>query len=386
VVQIVHCADLHLGKHFNISRYAHALKRKKDLERNFSAIADYALKDKPDLFLVSGDIYDRILPANFERIFLIRKIRELRDAGIQVFMVGGNHDVPKTARQSNLAIDSLESAGLATVFSSFDSIQHKIINVAGKKVCISGKSYNPYKESQSPLRSERISLNGQYNILILHAAFHGLNVNSSVPYFANQNPIRTEDVKRGINYLALGHYHNPFIREHEGCKICNPGSIEKMTWAEEHDEKGFIWAELNRDETQAELIPLETRPMESRELLLSKNTGNIGKFITEFLEKCADPNALFRLYLKGKVSQEQYRRFKMNELYRFSQQQFFHFDLIREDLEVEGYGKIFMGRIDTPIEAFTKRLDLLIENASNGEREFLKLVKEVGVKYLEGNT
>ncbi len=383
MVQILHCADLHLGKRFNISRYAHALERRMDLQRNFSTVTAYAIKNKPELFLVSGDIYDRILPTNQERVFLTDKIKGLKDAGIQVFMIGGNHDVPKTARPTNLAIEPLQSAGLATIFSGSDVIQQKVLDVNGKKVCISGKSYNSQNENQNPMSNEKIPKKGNYNILMLHAAFHGLNVNSSVPYFVNQNPIKTEDIKKGIDYLALGHYHNHFMRDHRGCAICNPGSIEKVTWAEENDQKGFIWAELGRNGVEAEFIPLKTRPMESKELVLSKDSGNIEDLISSFLEELADPKALLRLLIKGKISREQYQNLKVNKLYRFAQEHFFHFDLIREELEVEGYGKIFMGRIDNPVEAFIKRLDALIEKSSPKEKKFLKLVKTLGVKYLE---
>lgn len=381
-LQIVHCSDLHLGKRFNISNYAHALERKRDLENNFSTVVAHTLANKPDLFLVTGDVYDRILPPNPERVFLTQKIRELRDAGIQVFLIGGNHDVPKTARATSLAIDPLQSAGLATVFSGSTSIQHKVIDLNGKKVCISGKSYNSQNESQNPIGKEKIPLKGDCNILMLHAAFQGLNVSSSVPYFVNQNPIKTEDIQKGLDYFALGHYHNHFIREYHGCTMCNPGAVEKITWAEEKDKKGFIWAEFSNGEVEAELIPLETRPMKSEELVLSKDSGTIGDFISSFLEGLADPETIFRLFLKGKTSREQYQKFKVNELYRFAQKRFFQFDLIRQELEVEGYGRIFMGRIDNPVEAFIKRLDALIEKASSKEKQFLKLVKELGVKYL----
>jgi len=40
------------------------LERKEDLNRNFAKIVDYALKNKPDLFLVSADVFDKILPTN----------------------------------------------------------------------------------------------------------------------------------------------------------------------------------------------------------------------------------------------------------------------------------------------------------------------------------
>ena len=88
------------------------------------------------------------------------------------FMIGGNHDVPKTARPTNLAIEPLQSAGLATVFSRSDYIQQKILKVNGRKICISGKSYNALNESKNPLKNEKIPKKGDYNTLMLYAAFH----------------------------------------------------------------------------------------------------------------------------------------------------------------------------------------------------------------------
>jgi DNA repair exonuclease SbcCD nuclease subunit len=381
-LQLVHCSDLHLGKRFNISNYSHALERRRDLERNFSNIVEYSLENKPDLFLIGGDVYDRILPTNPERVFLTEKIRALKDAGIHVFMIGGNHDVPKSARVTNLAIEPLQSAGLATVFSGWDSIQHRVVKVDGRKVCISGKSYNAINESQNPLTNQKIPRKGDYNVLMLHAAFQGLNVESSVPAFANQNPIRTANVGTGLNYLALGHYHNYFTRKYRSCTICNPGSIEKITWAEQMDEKGFIWAELSKGGTNIEFVPLETRPMISKELLLSKDSGTIKEFVSSFLKEFIDSETIIRLFLKGKITGEQHQRFKVNELYRFAQENFFHFDLNRSELEVEGYGRVFMGRIDNPVEAYIKRLDVLIEKAPAEDKTFLNQVKELGIKYL----
>jgi DNA repair exonuclease SbcCD nuclease subunit len=301
-------------------------------------------------------------------------------------MIGGNHDVPKTARQSNLAIEPLQSAGLATVFSSSDAIQQKVIEVDGRRVCVSGKSYDALHESENPLSNEQIPRKEDYNILMLDAAFHGLNVNSSVPNLVNQNPIKTDNVKKGLDYLALGHYHNHFVRSHHDCAIANPGSIEKITWAEERDRKGFVWAELGKKGTDVRFIPLETRPMESKELILSKDSGDIKEFVTSFLKELADPKTVIRLFLKGKISRQQHQSLRVNELYRFAQQNFFHFNLNRDELEVEGYGRIFMGRIDNPVEAFIKRLDTLIEKASREEKKTLRLVKDIGITYLRAET
>jgi len=385
-VQLVHCSDMHLDKNFNIANLARAQERKDDLNKNFSAAVEYALKNKPDLFLITGDVFDRNSPSNSARVFVTERVRQLSEAGIRVFLIGGNHDVPKFGSQ-HLAIDVLASAGLATVFSGSDAIAKQIVEINGRKVCVAGKSYFTRFESENPLRGYKIPIEGDYNILMIHASLQGLNVVSSIPEMAFQNPFRPGDIAKGLNYLALGHFHNHFEREHEGCRIVNPGSIERLSWGELNDEKGFVWAELDGSDASLEFIRLETRPMEEYTLDLSTNGDyppNLKDYLIEYLHKQSNPVKLARLNLRGQITQEQYRQLKLNEIYEATRDSFFHLNVRHGELYVEGFGRVFMERVDNPIEAFTKRLDSLISEASSEEkRRQLEQVKELGRKYLE---
>jgi DNA repair exonuclease SbcCD nuclease subunit len=386
-VQILHCSDMHLDKNFNIANLARAQERKEDLNRNFSAAVDYALKNKPDLFLVTGDVFDRVSPGNSARIFLTDKVRQLKEAGIAVFIIGGNHEVPKLGGQ-HLAIDVLGSAGLATVFSRSDIFGTRILDVDGKKVCVAGKSYFAQTESENPLRGLKVQLEGDYNVLLIHGSLQGLNVASSVPEMASQNPFRPGDIKAGLNYLALGHFHNHFQREHEGCQIVNAGSMEKLTWAEIDDEKGFVWVELHGSEVSTEFVKLATRPMEKYTLHLSKEqdySPNLRDYLVNHVRTHGDSEKLARLYLQGQITQEQYKELKVNEIIQATRDTFFHLGLDRTELEVEGFGRVFLGRVENPIEAFTRRIEELIQRSSTSEekRRELEQVKELGRRYLE---
>jgi exonuclease SbcD len=386
-LQILQCSDTHLDKSFNISNLTRAIQRKEDLNNNFLKIVDHAVKDKPDIFLINGDVFDKILPTNAARVFLTKQIRRLNDADIAVFMIGGNHEVPRFGVSPSLAIDVLGSAGIATVFSRSDEIQKKKLNVKGKQVCVSGRSYYTQFEMANPLQDVEVPLDGDYNILMIHGSLQGLDVYSSSPEMMNQNPFHPDDIKKGLNYLALGHFHNYFKREHLGCTIINPGSIEKLSWAEINDKKGFVWAELDGAETATEFIELETRPMEIAELALSKTKyiKGIKEYIIDFLSKISNPEKILKLNLSGLISQDQYSQLKVNELLTACREAFFNLQIDRKELEVEGYGRVFLERIDNPVEAYTKRLDLLIAQTpqDDSERAILEQVKSLGIKYLE---
>ena len=387
-LQILHCSDLHLDKNFNISNFARASQRKEDLNRNFSIVVEYALRNKPDIFLISGDVFDRVAPTNASRVFLTQKIRQLKDANIHVFIIGGNHDVPKFGAFPLLAIDVLSSAGLATVFSRSDEIIKQLLHIDGTTVCVSGRSYLAQFEGQNPLRGVDVPLDGEYNILIIHGSLQGLNVSTSNPEMANQNPFLADDIKKGLNYLALGHFHNHFDREYMGCTIVNPGSLEKLSWAEINDVKGFAWVELHGSDTSLEFIKLETRSMETQELTVSKETEyapNLNSYVINFLSKLGKQEKMLKLNLLGSISQEQYNQMKINGILSACRDMFFHLILDRRELEVEGYGRIFLERIDSPVDAFSKRLDSLIAvtGLSEDNRSLLEQVKQFGVKYLE---
>jgi exonuclease SbcD len=387
-LQILHCSDTHLDKSFGISNLAKAMQRREDLNYSFSTIVDYAVKNKPDIFLISGDVFDKILPTNASRVFLTKQIKCLKDEGIAVFIIGGNHDVPRFGASPSLAIDVLGSAGIATVFSSSDTIQKKILKVGEKSICVSGRSYYTQYEGANPLKDVEVPIESNYNILMIHASLQGLNVASSVPEIAHQNPFMADDIKKGLDYLALGHFHNYFEREYKGCAIVNPGSTEKLSWAEINDEKGFVWAELNGSETTTEFIKLHTRPMETNELTLSKTeeyAKGIKKHVLDFLSKISNPEKMLKLSLRGLISQDQYNQLKINEVLTACNDKFFNLQIDRKELELEGYGRVFMERIDNPVEAYSKRLDILISQLKpdDSNRKLLEQAKNLGIKYLE---
>jgi len=386
-VQILHCSDMHLDKSFNIANLARAQERKEDLNKNFSTAVDYALKNKPDLFLMTGDIFDRVSPGNAARILVTEKVRQLKEAGISVFMIGGNHDVPKLGSQ-HLAIDVLSSAGLATVFSGSNKLESRILQVNGKSVCVAGKSYFTQVESENPLRGHTIPIGGDYNLVMIHGSLQGLDVVSSVPEMVSQNPFSPEDIRAGLNYMALGHFHNYYERDHEGCKIVNPGSMEKLSWAEMNDEKGFVWAELHGSNVSTEFVKLNTRPMEKYTLHLSKDerySPNVKEYLINYVESKSDPARIARLFLQGLITQEQYNELKINEIVQATREAFFHLGFDRTELEVEGFGRVFVERVENPVEAYVRRLEELITKAGMDDerRRRLEQVQELGRKYLE---
>ena len=168
---------------------------------------------------------------------------------------------------------------------------------------------------------------------------------------------------------------------------CESRLFGEAVLAEINDEKGFVWAELNGSETSIEFVKLGTRPMEIQELSLSKDEKEISikDRVIEFVSKLSEKETMLKLNLRGLISQEQYSQLKVNEILSACRDMFFHLILDRRELEVEGYGRVFLERVENPVDAFSKRLDSLIADAGldEGRRLLLEQVKQLGIKYLE---
>jgi DNA repair exonuclease SbcCD nuclease subunit len=386
-VQIVHCSDLHLDRNFNVGSIARNYERKRDLDANFIEIVNYAIENRSDLFLISGDVFDRVNPGNFSRDFLARQLKKLNAHGIPVFIIGGNHDVPKVPEVPTLALDVLDTVGLATVFSRSDLMMQRTLQIAGLKVCISGKSYFSQREGENPIAGQRVPLDGDVNILMLHGSLQGLDVVSSVPQLSSQNPFAPEDIPRKLDFLALGHFHNGFDRRVGRCLVCNPGSIEKLTWAEINDSKGFYWVELDREGSESEFVRLGTRPMRDEQFAFTgEEVDDPTSAILEFLMGKKDNQAMLRLKLSGLIPQATYSRLRLGDIYRAGPEAFFFLTVDRSELEISRIGRVFAGRTQTPAEAFIARMDALIgDSASDPKKaELLREAKEVGLRYLVG--
>ncbi len=343
---------------------------------------EYSLKEEPDLFLMAGDIFDKKSPSNESRVFLIREVRKLSEAGINVVAIGGNHDMPRTPGATSMAIDALSGAGLATVFSSTE-VQSEAFRFDGKSVVVSGRSYLTQSENQNPMRGVTVDKGADYNIFMVHGSLQGLGVRPNTPEMAAQNPFYAQDIPDGVDYLAMGHFHNSFERAHGRCRIVNPGSVERLDWSEFDDKKAFAWVDMNESGADVDFIPLEMRPMESSSLSLNRNAGDLTKVVREHLAQSRDPEKLFRLGLEGSLNKDEFSKLNFGDLLNYARDAFFDFDLVRDGLSVEGE-RIFLGRVDSPEHAFAKRLEgLIAKSASDEERRFLGDVKEAGMILLE---
>lgn len=256
MAKFLHLADIHLG----IRRY-----RSEDRTRDFflawrDVIERYAIAEKVDFVLVAGDFFDarKVEPQAMNHA--IAGLELLRNAGIPVVAIEGNHDCREAESSFSWMrslsqwrflhlLEPLYEAGEVSL-QPWDELQRRgsYIDIAGVRIFGSlwygstvGQALGPLIDALGRHTDERL-----YPVLMLHTDVEG-QLNRPIPAL----PVaRLAELRSSIRYLALGHTHRNF--EIDGW-VYNPGSLEACNIDEYFNERGAYLVETGRDWHRAEL-------------------------------------------------------------------------------------------------------------------------------------
>ncbi len=223
-MRIYHAADIHLGR-----RRLDGRLPDDDIVAAFRFIAEEAIREKADVFLLAGDLFDRpqVEPPHLRQAQEV--LRLLKSAGIPVIAIEGNHDkqfvntdAPTWVRF--LAEDDLlmllrpefHAEGVRLGEWNAESRTGAWLEIGGVRFVGAG-----YLGAATPNKVRQIIEQmpaGKTQVLLLHAG---------PEYFVGEGGgFSKEDLQTledKVCYLALGHIHKPMIY---GGWACNPGSPE----------------------------------------------------------------------------------------------------------------------------------------------------------------
>ncbi len=245
MVSFIHISDLHLGyKQYGLQ------ERFRDYAQTFSRIADTTIREGLKLMLVSGDLFHTksINPDTYHQALSV--LQKLKDAGVQVVVIEGNHDTAPSSRESSW-LSILETQGLVRLLKlkADDGMGVKLMGdyVDIDDARIFGVRYIGYstKKEVESIASEIRAVNDKLGkpkttILLMHFGIEGAlgrEISGEVPLGA-LGPLK--DV---VDYLALGHYHVQYDRDGW---VFNPGSPDLVSMDEYGKPKGmYIYRDGN---------------------------------------------------------------------------------------------------------------------------------------------
>jgi exonuclease SbcD len=262
-MKILHFADLHLGveTYGRIDPTTGFSTRLNDFLAVFDELVDYALENKVDLVLFCGDAYKSREPTQTQQREFARRISRLATAGIPILLLTGNHDLPN-------------AFGRATSTEIFDTLSIKNVYVANKPetyiiATASGEIQIvaiPWLRRSTLLAGEdtkNLNLEQVTNklqdaitqaisnkaailnpslpaILAAHVSVGSAKAGSESMMSIGQEPmlLLSSVALPAFDYVALGHIHKQQVLW-ENPPVVYAGSLERIDFGEENDEKGF---------------------------------------------------------------------------------------------------------------------------------------------------
>lgn len=254
-MRIIHLSDLHLG-HRAFPRTERGVNlRERDVHASFQLAVHEIMRIRPDLVLLSGDLFDHPDPPSAAFLTLTRGLRLLQEhlPGVPILAIAGERDTP------NAPADP----GPVAVLDSIPGVEAAA--GAPRSVHLAGLDAHvllvPYRAViRPPFPELRPDPSARWNILLLRGR-PVLEANAldhpEPPQGSGMGPLELRS--EGWDYIALGGAHEARIH---APRIRTSGSLERVggdPWKGVGSEKGFYVVDLATGE--GEFHPLPTRPV-----------------------------------------------------------------------------------------------------------------------------
>jgi exonuclease SbcD len=283
----VHFADFHLGTeaYGRMDPETGLPSRVVDFLAVLDAMVEYALGNDVHLVVFAGDAYKTRDPnPTYQREFNTR-ILKLARAGIPVVLVVGNHDLaPAEGRASTLDVFTTFSAdnvyvgrtiGLLRIDTKAGPVQVVTLPWVLRsrfltKEATRGKSVKEVDEMLIEtilrlLNKEKQGLSPDVPaILAAHASIQGAAFGVERNIMLGQDLLLPagDIADPAFDYVALGHIHKHQVLR-ESPLVVYAGSMERVDFGEEKEEKGFVVAEVEKGRARFEFHPVPARRMVS---------------------------------------------------------------------------------------------------------------------------
>ena len=329
MVRIVITGDNHLNL-YNQKLGAKLSERRARIGKAWWSTIQYAVENEADLYIHTGDLFDQLSPRNPPRARVVEAFKTLKDAGIQAFIVAGNHEAPSNTRDGASPHLILAEAGLAKVFDSYTELQQYKINVEGVEISIAGMSYNRNQDTKNdPLQDKEIPAGSDLNIAVLH-----YSIEKIAPPIWVEPMIKMSTIEANpqIQLFAMGHIHSHLETMVGDSHVVYPGGTERFNFGEWDNETGFIVVDYD-GELNITYVPVEAQPMKQVRLHTSHmNHSDLTGSITKTVQENSDEDGLLQLILEGEIPFKEYTKIDFLGIDTIGRQLNFHFeyqDIIR---------------------------------------------------------
>lgn len=340
MLKVLHLSDIHLGSgfsHGHINPATGLNTRLEDFIQSLRLCIDRAIAEPADVVLFGGDAFPDATPPPYVQEAFAAEFRRLADADIPTVLLVGNHDqhsqgsggaslciyrtlaVPGFIVGDRLATHLIPTANGDLQIVTLPWLTRSTLLTRPETEGLSLEAINLLllKKLQPILEGEIRSLDPQLpTILLAHlmadratfGAEKTLSVGKgfTIPLALINRP--------EFDYVALGHVHkHQNLNPHNNPPIVYPGSIERVDFGEEKEDKGYIWLEISKGKVDWQFCPLPARPFKTIKVDVTEATDPQGELLMA-IAKTAIDNAVVRLIYQIRSEQlEQIDNRKLQE-------------------------------------------------------------------------
>ena len=265
-MKFFHISDLHLGK--RVYEFSMLEEQRELLQTVLTKIEE----GKPDVMLITGDIYDKPVPPTEAVKLLDWFLTELAERKMHTYIIAGNHD---SAQRLEFGKEIIGKNGI-----------HIVGNISEKMECfveqdtfgavniwmlpffkpahangILGESFSSYGEAAKALLEQTEIDYTERNVVLVHqfVTWKGSAERSDSEMISLGG---VEEIDASLffdfDYAALGHLHGPQRMGKDTVRYA--GSPMPYSFSEIRQKKGITVVELKeKGDVTIDLIPLETK-------------------------------------------------------------------------------------------------------------------------------
>ena len=212
--RFLHAADIHLDSPLiGLDRYESAPvdAMRGATRRAFENLVRMAIDEEVAFVLIAGDLYDGDWKDYRTGLFFVEQMAKLREAGIQVFVLAGDHDAASQLTKNLHSPDNVHF---------FSTKRPETQLVEALYVAVHGQGFPSRAVTQDLAAAYPAAEPGFFNIGLLHTSLDGRE--GHAPYAPTSSRVLAQ---KGYQYWALGHVHQREIVSREPW-IVFPGNVQ----------------------------------------------------------------------------------------------------------------------------------------------------------------
>ena len=269
-MRILHFSDLHIG----VENYGRTdpktglSTRLGDFLDSLEQVVEFALNEGVDLVLLAGDAYKGRDPTQTHQREFAKRLNRLSKAGIPTFLLVGNHDLPAASSRAT-AVDIFPTLEVANIHVGNSLKTYDVATPSGPLQVLAvpwprrsailsredsrGMSIEQVRQTLEERLTDGIEAAASQldstipAILTGHVTVNGATVGTERSMMLGQDHVLLVSAldRPQVEYIALGHIHKHQILRPDPPMVVYSGSLQRVDFSEEGDEKGFCVIDLD---------------------------------------------------------------------------------------------------------------------------------------------